>query len=308
MNLKKISILLIALFFTFLNNSFAKENKILVKVNNEIITTIDILNEIKFLTFVNKDFKKIDKNNQIQIAKNSLIKEKIKTIEILKYRKNFKLENEPFIKVLQNNFFRENIKSFEELKIVIEKNDLDIETIRTKISIDTFWKGLIYEKFHKNIKINKNEVKKIVLQMEKQNEYLLSEIVFVLNKDEKLDKKLNKIKELIINKNFAEAALNYSISDTSNNGGQLGWIKENVLNEKIKKELRNIKIGEITKEIVIPGGFLILKKENSREIKKGLNIEDEIKIIIDQKTNNQLNRYSNIFLNKLKKNIKINEI
>ena len=308
MNLKKISILLIALFFTFLNNSFAKENKILVKVNNEIITTIDILNEIKFLTFVNKDFKKIDKNNQIQIAKNSLIKEKIKTIEILKYRKNFKLENEPFIKVLQNNFFRENIKNFEELKIVIEKNDLDIETIRTKISIDTFWKGLIYEKFHKNIKINKNEVKKIVLQMEKQNEYLLSEIVFVLNKDEKLDKKLNKIKELIINKNFAEAALNYSISDTSNNGGQLGWIKENVLNEKIKKELRNIKIGEITKEIVIPGGFLILKKENSREIKKGLNIEDEIKIIIDQKTNNQLNRYSNIFLNKLKKNIKINEI
>ena len=127
--------------------------------------------------------------------------------------------------------------------------------------------------------------------MEKQNEYLLSEIVFVLNKDEKLDKKLNKIKELIINKNFAEAALNYSISDTSNNGGQLGWIKENVLNEKIKKELRNIKIGEITKEIVIPGGFLILKKENSREIKKGLNIEDEIKIIIDQKTNNKINKF-----------------
>ena len=306
--MKKIIILLIVLFITIFNNSFAKENRILVKVNNEIITTIDILNEIKFLTIVNKEFKKIEKKKQIQIAKNSLIREKIKSIEILKFRKNLNLEDEPFNKILQNYFLGNDIKNFEEFKIFFEKNDLNIENVREKISIDTFWKSLIYEKFHKNVKINEAEIKKSVLQMEKQSEYLLSEIVFALNENEKFDIKFKKIKNLILDKNFAEAAFNYSISDTSSNGGELGWIKESVLNEKIKKELKNIQIGEFTNAIVIPGGFLILKKENFREVKKGLNIENEIKIIINQKTNDQLNRYSNIFLNKLKKNIKINEI
>ncbi len=308
MNIKKIIILFILLSITIINNSFARENKILVKVNNEIITTIDILNEIKFLTIVNKEFKNIEKEKQIRIAKNSLIREKVKTLEILKFRENLKLEDGPFNQILQSYFSTENIKNFEEFKIFLKKNDLKIETVREKISIDRFWKALIYEKFHKHVKINETEIKKSVLQMDKQNEYLLSEIVFSLNEDEKLDEKLKKINNLILDKNFAEAAFNYSISDTSSNGGELGWIKESVLNKKIKKKLRNIEIGEFTNPIVIPGGFLILKKENSRKIKKDLNIENEIKIIIDQKTNDQLNRYSNIYLNKLKKNIKINEI
>ena len=81
-----------------------------------------------------------------------------------------------------------------------------------------------------------------------------------------------------------------------------------MLNSKIKKELKNINIGEFTDPIVIQGGFLILKKDNSREIKINLDIEKETKNIIDKKTNDQLNRLSNIFLNKLKRNIQINEI
>ena len=104
MNIKKIIILFILLFITIINNSFARENKILVKVNNEIITTIDILNEIKFLTFVNKEFKNIEKKKQIQIAKNSLIREKVKTLEILKFRENLKLEDGPFNQLLQSYF------------------------------------------------------------------------------------------------------------------------------------------------------------------------------------------------------------
>ena len=269
MNIKKLIILTI-LFITIFNHSFTKENKILIKVNNKIITTVDILNEIKFLSFINKDFEKIEKKQQIQIAKNSLVKEKIKSIELLKFRKNLNLEDDIFEKVVKNFFVDQDIKNWDQYSIFLKKNNLDIKSIREKISIDTFWKGLIYEKFHKNVKIDVSQIKKEILIKEKQNEYFLSEIVFTLNKDEKLNQKLKKITNTIKNKNFAEAALYFSISDTSNNGGKLGWIKESVLNSKIKKELKNINIGEFTDPIVIQGGFLILKKDNSREIKINL--------------------------------------
>ena len=307
MNIKNISILLL-LLVTVINNSFAKENKILVKVNNEIITTVDVLNEIKFLSFTNIAFEKIEKKQQIQIAKDSLIKEKIKLIELIKFKKNLNLEDEIFEEVAKNYFIDQNIQNWNEYSIFLKNNNLDIQFIKEKISIDTFWKGLIYEKFHKNVKIDINQVKKDILIKEKQNEYFLSEIVFSLNKDERLNQKLKKITDLIKNKNFAEAAFNFSISDTTKNGGKLGWIKENVLNSKIKKELKNIDIGEYTNPIVIPGGFLILKIEDIREIKRDLDIEKETKKVINKKTNNQLNRLSNIYLNKLRLNIQINEI
>ena len=306
MNLKQKLILLILISITNFHNTLAKENKILVKVNNEIITTIDISNEIKFLSYANKEFRNIEKNQQIQIAKNSLIKDKIKSIEILKFRKNLILEDKNFEKIIKNYFGNQNIETSKDLEILFN-DDLDIEFIREKISIDTFWKGLIYEKFHKNVKINELEIKKNILEKEKQKEYLLSEIVFTLNKDEKLNQKLKQITNIIKKRNFTEAVYKFSISDTSSNGGELGWIKENVLNKKIKNELKNINKDEITNPISIPGGFLILYKKNSRDITNNLDIKNEIKSIINRKTNDQLNRLSNIYLKKLRKNIQINE-
>ena len=295
------------LFLFFSNSTFAKENRIIVKVNNNIITSVDILNEIKFLSFLNKEFGNMKTDQQIQIAKNSLIKDEIKSIEILKFQKNLNLDDENFEKMIKNYFRKQSIESLADFEILSKNNNLDVEFIRKKISIDTFWKGYIYEKFHRNVKINESEIKKNILGKEKQNEYMLSEIVFTLSKEEELSKKLEKITNMIKNRNFAEAALNFSISDSSGNGGELGWIKENALNKKIKKELRNINNGEFTNPITIPGGFLILYKKTSREIKNSLDADSEIRNIIDRKTNDQLNRFSNIYLKKLRKNIQINE-
>ena len=307
MNLKQKLIIIFLLSISFHNNVLAKENKILVKVNNEIITSVDILNEIKFLSYANKEFTNIEKNQQIQIAKNSLIKDKIKSIEILKFKKNLSLEDKNFEKIMKNYFRNQNIDSQTDFEILFKKNNLDFEFVREKISIDTFWKGLIYEKFYRNVKIDESEIKKNILKKEKQNEYMLSEIVFTLNKEEKLNQKFQKITNMIKKRNFAEAALNFSVSDTSGNGGELGWIKENVLNKNIKNELKIINNGEFTNPIVIPGGFLILYKKQSREIKNSLDVNNEIKSIINKKTNDQLNRFSNIYLKKLRKNIQINE-
>ena len=139
-------------------------------------------------------------------------------------------------------------------------------------------------------------------------EYLLSEIVFNINENEKLEEKYNLIKDKIQKTNFSETALTYSISDTSNKGGKLDWIKETAVSKKIIDILQNIDVGSHSEPIVIPGGFLILKIDEVREVNIDLNLEEEIESAIRKKTNEQLNQFSNMYFNKIQKNTNINEL
>ena len=137
---------------------------------------------------------------------------------------------------------------------------------------------------------------------------LLSEILFELEKDEKVDEKYNLIKETINQENFKKAVLLYSISNSSKNEGKIGWVRQTTINKKILNEIKKININEYTKPIVVPGGFLILKVEDTREIKANINLEKELKSAIDKAQNQQLSQYSNIYLNKVRKNITIDEL
>ena len=306
----KIKILLTIIIILLVNQkiSFAKENKILFKINNEIITSIDILNEIRYLNLINKDFKSTNKNLKIEIAKNSLIREKIKNNELNKLNINFDVEDELFEKIIQNNLKNLNISNKKDFNLFFKNNDISPLLIKKKILIEVMWKQLIYNKFYQQVKIDKNKIEKEILRSKTQKEYLLSEIMIETESKQNLENKFEKIKTTIKNNNFSVAALNHSISETSKNGGKLGWIKENVLSQKIKDELNKIETGKFTEPILIPGGFLILKIEDIRKIETKLDINNQIKSIIEKKTNEQLSMFSNIYFKKLKKNTYVDEL
>ena len=287
--------------------SYGKENRILLKINNEIITSVDILQEVKYLSIINKDFNKTEKNQAIEIAKNSLIREKVKRIELLKYHEVISIEEKFIEEIIVNYFSRLNINSLDQFELYFNQKNIDTALIKEKIAIEILWNQLIYRKFFESVKIDENQIKVNLSKKENRKEFLLSEIIFTLEKNEKLEDKFNKIKKIINEKNFSQAALIYSISDTSKEGGKLDWIKETVLSEKIKKELNNIETGMFTNPILVPGGFLLLHIEETRISKVPINKDNEIKKIINQQTNEQLNRYSNIYFKKIKKNILINE-
>ena len=302
------TIVILFIFVNFSQLSEAKENKILFKINNEILTSLDILNEISYLEAINAEYKKLDKSNAIEIAKKSLIREKIKEIELSKIYKEIKIDNEYLDQFSINYFKRFGIKNVSDFENFFIQQNINPNIIKKKITIEVLWNQLIYNKYNKNIKIDEGSIKKELLKNSKQNEFLLSEILFSLSKGEELIKKFNKIKEDINNKSFSKAALKHSISNSRNEGGKLNWVKESVLSEKIKKNLNKINIGNFTNPIVIPGGFLILKIEDKRETQKELNLDDEIKFVINEKRNEQLNQLSNIYFSKVKKNIIINEL
>ena len=303
----KVKLLIIFIFLNLFNMSYGKENRILFKINNEIITSVDILQEVKYLSIINKDFNKTEKNQAIEIAKNSLIREKVKRIELLKYHKQISIEEKFMETIIVNYFSRLNITSLDQFELYFNQKNIDPTLIKEKIAIEILWNRLIYRKFFESVKIDENQIKVNLSKKENQKEFQLSEIVFAVDKNEKLEDKLNKIKKTIKEKNFSQAALIHSISDSSKEGGKLDWIKETVLNEKIKKELNSIEKGMFTNPILVPGGFLLLYIEDTKISKVPINKDNEIKKIINQQTNEQLNRYSNIYFKKIKKNILINE-
>ena len=308
--MKKLKIIFTALIYSLLiiHNSYSLENKILIKINNEIITTFDIFTEIKYLETINDEFRKLKETQAFEVAKKSLIREKIKEIELKKNIEEIKIDNDLLNKLILNYFEKNGIKSISEFESYFLLNDIDPNFIKKKISIEVSWNQMIYSKFSKNIKIDKKLILSDLQNKSIQKEYLLSEILFNLNENEKLVQKFNFLKEEINKKNFSQTALEYSISESANKGGKLGWIKEASINVKIKKALNQTEIDNYTSPIVIPGGFLILKLEDIRETNIDYDINDELQKIVKKQTNEQLNQFSNIYFSKVKKDVSINEL
>jgi len=293
------------IFFSF---SLAMENKILFKVNNEIITSMDILTELKYLGIVNKDLKKTTNNQAFEIAKRSLIREKIKEIELKKLLKKIEVE-EKFLNNLLIGYFKSiNIKTISEFEKFFISQDINPNLIKKKISIEILWNQLIYSKFKQNVKIDRKSIQNELSNNIKKREFLLSEILFNINEGEKLNDKIILLKKEIKDKGFSQTALSYSISNTSSKGGKLGWVSETIMSKKIKNEVKKIKVGDHTNPIVIPGGFLIIKIEDIREKDNSSDLNNEIEKIIKDQTNEQLNQFSNIYFNKIKKDMLINEL
>ena len=298
---KKIIFTITFIYIFTINTVFSFENKILFKINNEIITSVDIFFEAEYLKLLNKNLENLDNEKIFEISKNSLIREKIKIIELSKYTDNFNIDQKYYNLIMRDFLKKLDFESIDKFKKYINEKDIDIQTIEKKIQIELLWNKLILDKFSKNVKIDQNEIENSIKKKKIQKEYLLSEIVFDIKENETFEEKLNSILKTSNEQNFSEAALIYSLSDTSNNGGKLGWIKDGILSKQIREELTIRNIGEITNPITIPGGFLILYVENIKEIEIKIDIEKEIKNIIEKKTNSQLNQISNVYLNKIKK-------
>ena len=291
----------------FFVNVNALENKILFKINNEIITSLDILSELRYLASVNEQFQNTEKKQAYEIAKRSLIREKIKEIELKKVVKKIRIEDE-LLENLLINYFKKKFNSISDFEDYFISIKIDPNVIKKKITIEVLWNQLIFKKYNKKIKIDRENIIDEIKKTNKQKQYLLSEILFNVNENEKLKDKFDLIKDKIEKANFSEAALTYSVSDTSSIGGELGWINETALSKIIKNKIQKIAIGNYSNPIVIPGGFLILKIFDVREIENNFDQNVEIEKIIREKTNKQLNQFSNIYFNKIQKDISINEL
>ena len=303
----------IKLFFILILINFtevlAKDNLFIVaKINDVIMTNYDIEKEASYLKLLNPNLSQLNETKIITIAKNSLINEIVKKNELKKF---FKFDNEleifdQILKDFYSNLKFENEKQFEEF--LKKQKSYSINEIRDKLITEFYWNRLIFQRFNKEIKINKQQLKQKIENSNKyKNQYLLSEIFFSKDKNSNIKNKINKIKQSINDVGFNNTASLFSISESANSGGKIGWIEEENLSPKILKELYQINSGDVTNVIEVGNNYLILKIEEIKTKKIKINNETKLNKMIDFERNRQLNQFSNIYFNKIKINYSIDE-
>ena len=274
-----------------------------LKVNDSIITNIDIKKEIFYLEILNPNISQLDNEKILNLAKKSIVKETIKNFEINKF---FVLDDKDFIdeKLLESLINKLNLSQKEFENILIEKKSYTLEEVKRKLKIDILWNDLIFYKFNKQVKINLDELNKKIDQINSTEKkvYLLSEIIFEKKQDQPLNDYVDKIKESIKEIGFENTANIYSSAESSKFGGKIGWVDENNLSKIIIENLKNLKAGQVTEVIQIGNNYLILMINEIRIDSIKVDKEEELQKITNFETNKQLNQFSKIYYNKVSNN------
>ena len=309
--LKLLTIIYLIVTLSSVNLYANDDYKIIVKVNDKIISNYDLKKEKRYLSALSPEIANIDVDEFDKIAKRSLIREVIKYKEVSKYYDDVDFDSPDLIKLVKNLYTRLNISSKEEFEIYLKKYDLDLKLISKKIGIESNWNALIYEKYKDQVIVDKDKIKK-KLELESSSStieklFLLSELVFTAKDKEDYESNYKNILNSINEKGFASTATIYSLSDTAKFGGKIGWMSKNDINEKIYNQIYNLKINEFSKPLKIGTGFLLINIDDIKEEQRENNLEEQYSSMVGIERNRQLNQFSNIYFRKIKKQMFIYE-
>ena len=291
----------------FFSNIQANEVKIIAKINNEIVTNVDIQNEYNYLIALNKSLRDIERNQLYEFSKESLIREKIKYYELSK-KLVFGQTDEIIHQTIEGIYKNLNLNSKNEFKNYLKNFGLNYQDVFKKIEIEFMWNQFIYEKYKEKVYIDEENLKKQILNNKKKLEYyLLSELIFEFKDKDDFQLQYKEILENINTFGFKDSVIKFSISDTKKNFGSIGWIIKDTLSDKIKKKLIKLDKGDISEPVLVSSGALILKLEDKKFVDQNIDLDKELEKNIQIELNNQLNNYSLIFYNKIKNKTNIYE-
>lgn len=273
-------------------------------VGDRAITKSDIVNEIKINLILNNQSYSDDKQEMLnKMAIKSSIERTIKEIEISKF--NFlEYSQEDLINELERLANRIDM-DVDTLKNICASNDLDFSLIEKQIKTELIWNSLIFHLYKDKLVINVEEIEEQLKlnQNKKMNEYLISEILFNPTNSDNLESEINELKNKIKIDGFENVAKNSSISKSAPNGGDLGWLNENIISEKIKSKIIETAIGGISEPIILQEGILIFNVRGKREIAK--NLEEEKNQLVNSEKTKILNMHSSSHYDKLRRSISI---
>jgi len=301
--MKKYTVLI---FFIIFNIIYSIElranlnNSIVVKVDKKIITNFEVKNKIlRTLIIAGNEINQSNINSLKKQSLDSLINLRMKEIELENFK--FKIDKrriDSYVNLVSRN-------KPQELKNKLINYNLDYDLFLKEIETELKWQQFIFKEYSNRIEIDEiligKEIEKIFLSQAKNYEVNLSEIEIFQNNTKSNNELISEILNEINDYGFDDTAVKFSISNTSSQKGNLGWININALSEKIRKEVDEIEIGQVSKPIIQTNSILFLRLNSKKETEK--NDLDKIKFkndLIKQKRNEMFNLFSTSHLSKLK--------
>jgi len=296
--------------FLFINNFIFSElkskisNNIVVKVGNDLITSVDIKNEIITNLIISKQ--KVTQetiNGNKDYAVKNLISKSIKRAEVNKYSVTAYNKND-----LRNyalgiaKKFNTNIKG---LKKIFKGSNINYETFEKNYETELLWNSFIFSIYKNQININivevANEVK--VLLKTQIIEYNISEIEILKSENEK--QKIDEVFELIKKEGFEVAAKKLSIAKSSKNSGLLGWVSNRSFSKTYLDEIKRIKINEISSPMNNKNSITIFRINNLRKSNDARKVDVLKDKVLARKKQDKLNLFSRSHFSNLENTIAI---
>ena len=305
--IKKIFFIIITFSILGKNANTEIKDFLYMIVGDEPVTQSDVINEIKIILVLTKQSYSESKRDKLQEqAVRSIVERSIKEIEIRKY--NF-LQYSPGDLEKRLLILSEELGvDLETLKNICESNEIDFSLIENHLKTELYWNSLIYLLYKDRILINENDITnelKLSLNKKDNYEYLISEIVIPLVSEDMIEEKVKSLNDKIKIEGFENVAKNLSISKSSLNGGNLGWLNENTISKQLKSIISNTSLGDVAKPIIMPDGIVFFKIKDKRKKEENINLEEIKEDLIYSKKLEILNMYSVSHYNNLKKTISI---
>ena len=292
-SIKKITVLIIIILLSSKGSAEIKDS-LYATIGSKPVTEYDIIKEIKTILILNGQSFQNSQKTQIQsVALDSIIKRNIKKIEIEKFG-NLPFNKDDVDSELHNMSSRLNI-SVESFENIFSANDIDFNDFKDQIILELQWNTLIYELYKDRLSINLNEIdEQLEVYKDKKEieEYLLSEIIIKQVSQNEYESRVKEVMQKINDESFENTAMDISISKTAINGGDLGWVNENIISESLRGKIINTSVGNISEPIILPEGILFFKVRDKRKVKNSQNIEDVKQMLIEAEKTKVLNMHS----------------
>ena len=305
-SIKKIfSIIMLLVISVEISNAAIKDS-LFATIGHKAVTQSDVLNEIKLILILNGESFTEDKKKELQSAAvNSIIMKNIKKIEIERY--NLEYNNADLLKELESLSSNLNI-DLNTLRNILINNGIDFELLAERIRVELLWNSLIFSLYNKKLLINLDEINEQLKQYQGKKdveEFLISEIIIKSVNKDKIETAVQELKDKIEIEGFEKVAIDNSISETSTQGGDLGWVTENVISEELKSKIINTKIGNISEPIFLPTGILFFKLRDRRIVKKEMDLDQVKDLLVKAEKNKILNMYSLSHYDSVKRTVTI---
>jgi len=304
---KLFRILFFIIFINIETNSFAlTKNKIIANVDSQIVSSYELKNKVKTILFlagqnVNQENIDLIKRKALQ----QLIDYKLKKNQVIKF--NIQANNRAQINNYLENLSSKYKTDINGIRIIFENNNLDFKIYLDEIETEFNWQKLIFNKFQNKIILDEKEIdielNSIVESQNNLQEYKLAEIEIPLKNNSEDRNTILEINNEINKIGFEKAAIKYSISTSSSDGGDIGWINSKSLSEKILSMINQMKVGDVSQPIIQADSAIILKLLDEKVLDiNNTDLNELRQKIIKNKKNQLLKLYSNNHLSKIKNN------